>query len=133
MDTPLSTNLQFYITCIGDDSYRAGGVFDIAINQHALLEASYSAERTNLMLIPIVTYVGTINVIQNRKDLILVTDPLEVKWILDYLGYPAVDDGDQMDFSGLFVSIRDGDYGEVLAFEGCVPYLYKDLWQIESQ
>jgi len=55
------------------------------------------------MLKPIVTHVGTINVVENRKDLILVTDALEVNWILDYLGYPAADDEDPMGFSGLFV------------------------------
>jgi len=85
------------------------------------------------MLKPIVIYVGTINVIENRKDLILVTDLMEVKWILDYLGYPATDDDDPFDFSGLFVAVRDGDYEEVLAFEGCVPYLYKDLWMIDTE
>jgi len=85
------------------------------------------------MLKPIVTYVGTINDIQDRRDLMLITDSYEVKHILDYLGYPATDDDDPMDFSGLFVSVRDGDYEEVYAFEGCVPYLYKDLWQIELQ
>ena len=85
------------------------------------------------MLKPIVTYVGRISVIENRKDLILVTDPVEVKWILDYLGYPAPDDDDPFDFSGLFVLVGDGDYEEVYAFERCVPYLYKDLWQIELQ
>jgi len=96
-----------------------------------LLEGTYPVERLNTMLKPIVTYVGTINVVQSRKDLILVTDSLEVKWILDYLGYPAVDDEDPLEFSGLFLAIKDGDYEEVFAFEGCVPYLYKDLWKIE--
>jgi hypothetical protein len=85
------------------------------------------------MLKSIVTYVGTIKEIEMRKDLILVTDALEVKWILDYLGYPAFDDDDPMDFSGLFVSVVDGDYEEVFAFVGCVPYLYKDLWAFKTQ
>ena len=84
------------------------------------------------MLKPMVTYVGTINIIQNRKDLILLTDSLDVDYVLDYLGYPASDDDDPMDFSGLFVIVGDGDYEEVYAFEGCVPYLNKDLWQIDS-
>jgi len=85
------------------------------------------------MLKSIVTYVGPIYVIQSCKDLILVTDPLEVKWILDYLGYPSAYDDDPFEFSGLFVTIRDGDYGEVFAFEGYVPYLYKDLRKIYTQ
>jgi hypothetical protein len=94
---------------------------------------THPAERKNPMLKPIVTHVGTISVVENRKDLILVTDALEVNYILDYLGYPAPDDDDPMDFSSLFVAIQDGDYEEVFAFEGCVPYLYKDLWKINTQ
>ena len=81
----------------------------------------------------IVTYVGTISTIQDRKDLILVTDQLEVEWILDHLGLPAPNDEDLLDFSGLFVSIQDGDYVEVFAYEGFVPYLFKDLWMIYTQ
>jgi len=96
-----------------------------------LLEATYPAERRNTMLKPVVTYVGTINDIQDRRELMLITDSLEVKYILDYLGYPAPDDDDPMDFSDLFVLVRDGDYEEIYAFEGCVPYLYKDLWQFD--
>ena len=82
---------------------------------------------------PFVSYVGTINVIENRKDLILVTDPLEVESILEYFGCPASDDDDPFDFSGLFVAVRDGDYEEIFAFEGCVPYLFKDLWMIDTE
>jgi len=52
---------------------------------------------------------------------------------LDYLGYPAPDDNDPMDFSGLFLLVRDGDYESVYAYEGFVPYLNKDLWLIEWQ
>jgi hypothetical protein len=85
------------------------------------------------MLKPIVTYVGTISVVEDRKDLLLITDSFEVNYILDYLGYPAIDDDYAVDFSGLFVAVRDGDYVEVLAFEGCVPCLYKELWMITLQ
>jgi len=38
-----------------------------------------------------------------------------------------------LDFSGLFISVRDADYEQVYAFEGCVPYSIKDLWRIEFQ
>jgi hypothetical protein len=84
------------------------------------------------MLKPIVTYVGTINDIENCKDLILVTDQFEVEYILKYLGYPAPGDDDPLEFAGLFVSISDGDYVEVFAYIGCVPYLYKDLYMNKS-
>ena len=80
---------------------------------------------------PVVNNVGTIKTIEDRDELILVTDKYEVEWILEYLGYPAEDDEDPINFSGLFVSIKDGDYEEVFAFEGCVPYLCKDLWEIK--
>ncbi len=85
------------------------------------------------MLKPSNTCVGIIKGIQDRRDLMLITDAKEVKYILDYLGYPALDDDDPFNFSGLFVSVGDGDYEEVYAFEGCVPYLFKDLWMINTQ
>jgi hypothetical protein len=85
------------------------------------------------MVKPIVTYVGKIKEVENRKDLILVMDALEVCYILDYLGYPESDDDDPMDFSGLFVSVVDGDCEEVFVFEGHIPYLYKDIWRIDTQ
>jgi hypothetical protein len=86
-----------------------------------------------MKLRPIVTYVGTINDIQDRNDLMLITDSYEVNYILDYFGYPAPDDDDHMDFSGLFVLVGDGDYEEVFAFEGCVPFFCKDLWMFTTQ
>ena len=85
------------------------------------------------MLKSIVTFVGTINDIQDRRDLMLITDSFEVNHILDHLGLPAPDDEDPFDFSGLFVLVGDGEYKEVYAFEGCVPYLYKELWMINIQ
>jgi len=75
------------------------------------------------MLKPVVSYVGTIKDIDNRKNLILVTDQFEVDWVLDYLGYTADEDDDPLDFSGLFVTIGDGDYEEVFSFEECIPFL----------
>ncbi len=60
----------------------------------------------------IVTYFGSINDIQDREDLTLAIDFLEVTFILDYLGYPAPDKGPIV-FSSLFVLVGDGDYEEV--------------------
>ena len=98
-----------------------------------MLEATQPAERINSMLKTIVTYVGTINDIQDRRDLMLITDSFEVKHILDYLGYPAPDYDHPMDFSGLFVLVGNGDYDEVFAFEECVPSHNKVLWKINNQ
>ncbi|MFA7408006.1 MAG: hypothetical protein WCY93_09365 [Anaerolineaceae bacterium] len=85
------------------------------------------------MLKPNVTCIGTIKDIQNHGDLILVTDPLKIEHILDYLGYPAPGDEYPIEFSGLFVLVVDGDYKEVYGFDGYVAYLYKDLWRIDTQ
>ncbi|NLN70319.1 MAG: hypothetical protein GX142_05990 [Chloroflexi bacterium] len=79
---------------------------------------------------PIVTYVGTIVDIQDRRDLMLITDSLEVEYILDYLGYPAPDDDDSIEFSRLLVLVWDGDFVEVYGLEGSIPYLSKNLWRI---
>jgi hypothetical protein len=59
---------------------------------------------------PVITYVGTVKTIEDRENLILVTDQYEVDRIHEYLGYPAEDDDNPIDFCGLFVSIKDGDY-----------------------
>lgn len=81
------------------------------------------------MLNQINTCTGKIKDIQNHEDLILVTDPLEVEYILKHIGY-LVPYEDQIEFSGLLVLIGDGDYEEVYGFEECVPYLDKNLWSI---
>jgi hypothetical protein len=94
------------------------GVYDLDFIHNALLEATYPSESKCKVFKPIVTYVGTIKYTENCEDLILVTDQFEVDWILDYCWYPTNDEADRLDFSGLFVMIRDGDYEEVFAFEG---------------
>lgn len=85
------------------------------------------------MFSTLISYFGTIADIQNRDDLILLTDSQEVQPILSDLMYFACDDDRLFDFDGLFVSIQDGAFVEIYAFEGSVPYLFKDLWQIELQ
>jgi len=102
-------------------------------HNHHHLYSQTDQQKGKVMLNQIVSYVGTIKEIENRKDLILVTDPLEVRWILDYLGYKTAYDNDPFQFSGLFVNINDGDYEEVFAFEGFVPYLNKNLWVINTK
>lgn len=82
---------------------------------------------------PIVTYVGKIDAIQDRRDLILVTDYSEVVSTLERIGYPVFDDTDPIEFSGLFVLVGDGDYEEMYGFEGTVPYLIKSIWKIDNQ
>ena len=65
-----------------------------------------------------VTYVGTINDIQERREVMLLTDPLEVKWILDTLHRMT---HILTNFPVYFVSIQDSVYIEMFALEGSVP------------
>jgi len=85
------------------------------------------------MLKPNLTFAGTIKDIQDRDDLILVTDSQDVQSVLDHINYPPSGDEDPMDFSGLFVSIQDGDYLEIFAYLGSIPYLFENIWKIEFQ
>ena len=85
------------------------------------------------MIKTILTYAGTIQEIQNRNDLILITDSQEVETVLNDLNYPSSDEEAPMDFGGLFVALQDGDYSDILAYEGTIPYLYKDLWKIDTK
>ena len=82
------------------------------------------------MLKPMVTYVETIHVIENRKDLILVMDLLAVILILEHLGYPSANDKYPHEISDLLISFQYGVF-LIFTFEGSEPYIYKDLWQIE--
>ncbi|NLN70320.1 MAG: hypothetical protein GX142_05995 [Chloroflexi bacterium] len=81
------------------------------------------------MLKPNVTCIGKIKNIQDREDLILITDSLEVEHIIKDSEYLGTDE-DQIEFTGLFVLLADSDYREVYGFEGCAPYLNMDLWRI---
>ena len=70
---------------------------------------------------------GTIEDAQDREDLILVTDSQDVEAIKQHIG----DFPDLEDFDGFFVTVEDGEYGEVYGFSGSVAYLYKTIYQIE--
>jgi len=83
------------------------------------------------MLETIISYAGKIADLQNRDDLVLLTDSQDVKEILDDLNFFAQEDECLQDINGLFVSVHDGAYGEIYAFEGTVPYLTSDIWKLE--
>ena len=85
------------------------------------------------MLKPKLTSAGTIKDIQDRDDLILVTDSQEVQSVLEHVNYPPEDDENALDFSGLFVSIQDGDFVEIYAYLGSIPYLFENIWKINRQ
>jgi len=82
---------------------------------------------------PSLTYAGTIKDIQDRDDLILVTDSQEVQSVLEHINYPPENDENAMDFSGLFVSVQDGDFVEIYAYLGSIPYLFENIWKINCQ
>lgn len=79
---------------------------------------------------PSLTYAGTIKDIQDRDDLILVMDGQEVQFVLVLINYPPEDDENAKDFSGLFVSVQDGDFVEIYAYLGSIPYLFENIWKI---
>jgi hypothetical protein len=83
------------------------------------------------MLETIISYAGNIADLQNRDDLVLLTDSQVVKEILDDLNFFAKEDEYLDDINGLFVSVQDGAYGEIYAFKGSVPYLTLDVWKLE--
>ncbi len=83
------------------------------------------------MLETIISYAGKIADLQNRDDLVLLTDSQDVKEILDDLNFFTQGDEYLEDINGLFVSLHDGAYGEIYAFEGTVPYLTSDIWKLE--
>ena len=69
---------------------------------------------------------GSIFNLESRPGLTLVQDSQDVDAVQDYFGHdPAVDE-----FDGFFVSVRDGDYGEVYGFYGGVPRSYLDVYKI---
>lgn len=67
--------------------------------------------------------------IEKRKDLQLLTNSQDVKFIKKYLG----NDIAQFDLEcidGFFVKEEDGDYIEIYGFSGCIPYLCKELYRL---
>jgi len=85
------------------------------------------------MFTTIISHFGTIADLQSRDDLILITDSQEVQAIFSDLNYFALEDYHLLDFNGLFVSIQDGAYVDIFAFDGIVPYLWKAIFRIEIQ
>lgn len=73
---------------------------------------------------------GTINDVQDRDDLILITCADEVAQILNDFGFPTCEFDKAMQFHGLFIAFDDGEVTEILAFQGSIPYIWKDLWKI---
>ena len=96
--------------------------YEIATIHDASLKVENSAERKNSVSKSIVTYVGIIRDIQDRINLLLAQDSLEVEYVLDSLGYPAPKEGGPLVFSGMFVSIRDRVYAVIFDFEGSFPF-----------
>ena len=75
--------------------------------------------------------IGTIEDIQERTDLTLVTDSQEVYTIFEHIGgNQGLRIQDEYGFYGLFVTVENGDYGEVYAYNGSIPHLWKKLYEV---
>ena len=65
----------------------------------------------------------------NEPDLTLIQDTYEIDQIWKYLGI----DPEQFDLYGLFVGVENGDYTEIYAYSGTVPYDYKTIYKMVDQ
>jgi len=73
-----------------------------------------------------VTYFGTVNKLQDRDDLSLVTDSQDVEGIKDLYG----NDKELEEFDGFFVKVGEGEYTELYGFHGITPYLKKPVYKV---
>jgi hypothetical protein len=67
----------------------------------------------------------TIADIEDRNDLVLVTNSQDTEQVYYQLGMPPRKD------RSLFVKVGDGECEEVYEFDGIVPYLHKELTQLK--
>lgn len=66
----------------------------------------------------------TIQDLGSRKDLSLVTDSQDVELLLQYLHIT------QSCYGGLFIREIDGDIVEAYGFDGCVPFIHKQVYSL---
>ncbi|TRZ49184.1 MAG: hypothetical protein D4S01_09065 [Dehalococcoidia bacterium] len=71
-----------------------------------------------------VQYFGNIADLNDRADLILVSDSQDVQAIKEYLGNQV------NQFDSFFVKVQDGEYKQIFAFLGNIPYLYKSVFEV---
>jgi len=62
--------------------------------------------------------------LQNRQDLIFVSDNQDIKFIKDFISET------KKDYDSFFVKIENGDYTEIYGIYGIIPYLSKKVYQI---
>ena len=75
--------------------------------------------------------IGTLEDIDKRSDLTLITDGKEVYDILFSINGPeAIRLQEENSLYALFVKVEDGEYKEVYGFKGNIPFLWKRLYQI---
>ena len=76
--------------------------------------------------------IGTIEDIQNRDDLTLIDNDYDVYHTLYNAGGPEyIRLQEEHGFYGLFVNTDNGDYKEIYAYKGQVPFIWKKLYQIQ--
>ena len=78
--------------------------------------------------------VGTIQDIQDRDDLSLITCSYQVKECLSiyYTEKQQKQFYEDYELDSLFVNVEDGEYTEIYGFSGTVPWLYKTLYILED-
>jgi hypothetical protein len=74
-----------------------------------------------------ITRAGTIQNLQDREDLQLITDSQDIESINEHIGLNLADEK----FDGYFIKNDEGELSEVLGFYGGIPYLYKDTYKVE--
>ena len=63
--------------------------------------------------------------LEDRKDLIFVSDSQDVQAIREYLGHKYDDD-----YDSYFVKVGEGEYEEVYGMYGIIPYLKEQVYKI---
>lgn len=63
--------------------------------------------------------IGSMRIVANLPDLQFLSDSQDVQAVKDYIGESA------LPYDAFFVGVGDGDYSEVWAIVGIIPYLSK--------
>lgn len=79
-----------------------------------------------------ITYFGKIEKLNNRTDLVLLTDSQEVNAVKEFLaGNNKKVKNELSEYNLFFVKVSDGDYVEIYASPNSVAWLFAPLDKIE--
>lgn len=77
--------------------------------------------------------IGTLDDLQDRDDLLLLTNSQDVDAVLQSIGWPSILDHDPPDIGGLLVSVDDGCYAEIYGFPGNLPVRHASVYRIRHR